>query len=203
MTSGAIRYVMHKEVELNIGLTMIMLTIPGVVIGNHVLMVINGNILKMILGVAIFSLATLQLVSAVQNKFGTRSNVPIEDIYGYMWVPPTGGFFSATTGTGMCELAQPVLERGLKIKTRRANATAIMVEATGDWIVTILNLHAGFIMWELWLFTGTGVIIGGQIGPYVARYLPEKIIKVLFSIAVIFIAIFYVTNGVIWLLDNV
>lgn len=202
MTSGVVRYVMQHQVELSVGLTMVMLTIPGIVAGNHVLMIINGNILKMILGVVIFALASMQFISAVQRSFGTRRDVPVEDIYSYMWVPPLGGFFSASTGTGICELSQPVLEKGLNIQTKRANATAILVEATGDWIITILNLHAGFIMWDLWIFTGTGVIIGGQIGPYVARFLPERLIKIIFSISVIIIAVFYVSKGVLWAIER-
>lgn len=201
MTSGAIRYIIQKKVELSIGLTMVMLTIPGVVVGNHILMIINGNILKMALAVAIFSLATMQLINALKGKFGQRKDVPIEDIYPFMWIPALGGFFSATTGTGICELSQPALEKGMNIQTKRANATAILIEATGDWVITILNLHAGFIMWDLWIFTGPGVIIGGQIGPYVAKYLPEKIIKMVFSLSVIVIAIFYFVKGVMWLLQ--
>jgi hypothetical protein len=200
MTSGAIRYIIQKQTELPVGFTMVMLTIPGVVIGNHILMIINGNILKMILAVVIFALATMQFVNAVQRNFGQRKNIPIEDIYGFMWVPPIAGIFSATTGTGICEMAQPVLEKGMNIETKRANATAILIEATGDWVITILNLHAGFIMWDLWIWTGSGVIIGGQIGPYVAKYLPERLIKIVFSISVIFVAIFYFVNGIKWLM---
>jgi len=200
MTSGAIRYLYYKMVELPIGFTMIMLTIPGIVVGNHALMVVNGNLLKLILGFIIIALATMQLTSAIQKYFGTKENIPVEDIYPFMWVPPVGGFFSATTGTGICELSQPVLEKGLKIKTKRANATAILIEATADWIITILNLHAGLIMWELWIFTGTGVIIGGQIGPYVSKYLPDRFIKIVFSISVLIIGIFYVVKGILWVI---
>ncbi len=200
MTSGAIRYLLYRMAELPIFFTMIMLTIPGVVVGNHALMVVNADLLKLILGVIILGIATMQLVNAIRKTFGTRENIPIEDIYRFMWVPPLGGFFSATTGTGICELAQPVLEKGLDIKTKRANATAILLEATADWVITILNLHAGLILWELWIFTGAGVIIGGQIGPYVSKFLPDRIVKVVFSIAVVIIGIFYVVKGVKWLM---
>ena len=201
MTSGALRYLWYKMVELPIAFTMIMLTIPGVVLGNFALMVVDANLLKIILGIIIIGLASMQLFNAIKRSFGTRENVPIEDIYKYMWVPPLGGFFSAATGTGSCELAQPVLEKGLNIKTKRANATAILVEATADWVITILNLHAGMIMWELWIITGTGVIIGGQIGPYVSKYLPERFIKMVFSISIMIIGIFYITKGVRWLMN--
>jgi uncharacterized membrane protein YfcA len=74
-----------------------------------------------------------------------------------------------------------------------------MIEATADWIITILNIHAGFIMWEIWIFSGTGVIIGGQIGPYISRFLPERLIKIVFSISIIIIGLFYVYKGFLWL----
>jgi uncharacterized protein len=202
MTSGALRYIWYKMVELPMAFTMIMLTIPGIVLGNHSMMVFNEHVLKIVLGVIIFLLATMQLVNAIRKSFGTRENVPIEDIYPYMLVPPLGGFFSAATGTGMCEISQPLLERGMGLKTKRANATAIMVEAVGDWVITILNLHANFIITELWLFTGLGVLIGGQIGPYVSRFLPERLLKIIFSVAVISIGVFYIVKGTQWLLST-
>lgn len=201
MTSGALRYVYYKMVELPVGFTMVMLTIPGVVIGNHALIVVNENVLKLVLGFIILFIATMQLVNALRKSFGRRDSVPVEEIYPFMWIPILGGFFSASSGTGVCELAQPVLEKGLDLKTKRANATAIMVEATADWVITILNLHAGLIMWELWIFTGTGVIIGGQIGPYISKYLPDRFLKIVFSLSVVIIGVFYIYKGVIWLVS--
>ncbi len=203
MTSGALRYIFYRQTDLSVGFIMIMLTIPGVVVGNHALIIINGNLLKFILGFILFGLASMQLMGAIQKSFGNRDTIPVEDVYGYMWVPPLGGFFSATTGTGICEMQQPLLEKSLKLKTKKANATAILVEATADWVITILNLHAGLIMWDLWFFTGTGVIIGGQIGPYISKYLPERLVKMVFSIAVIVIACFYIWKGADWLLNLV
>jgi len=202
MTSGAIRYLLYNKIELSVGFTMIMLTIPGVVLGNFALLIINGNLLKLILGIIILFLASVQLTGAIKRSFGTRENVPIEEMYSYLWVPPIGGFFSAATGTGICELAQPVLEKGLKIKTKRANATAILIEATGDWIITILNLHAGLIIPQLWIYTAAGVVIGGQIGPYFSKYLPDRLLKIVFSICVIVIGSFYIYLGLNWLLNR-
>ena len=199
MTSGAVRYIYYKMVELPVGFTMVMLTIPGVVLGNHALLVINGNLLKLVLGIIIVFIASMQFINALRKFYGTKENIPVEDIYPFMWIPPIGGFFSASAGTGVCELSQPLLEKGLNVKTKRANATAILVEATADWIITILNLQAGLIMWELWIFTGSGVLIGGQIGPYVARFLPVRLIKIVFSVSVIIIGIFYLYKGYQWI----
>jgi len=200
MTSGALRYLWYRMVELPIGFTMIMLTIPGVVLGNHILLIVQADLIKLILGFVILGLASMQLYNALRRYFGQKQNIPIEDIYGFMWIPPIGGLFSATTGSGICELAQPVLERGLNIKTKRANATAILVEAIADWVITILNLHAGLILWDLWIFTGTGTLIGAQIGVYVSRFLPDRLIKVIFALAISVIAVFYIYTGLKWLL---
>jgi len=199
MTSGALRYLYYRMIDLPIAFTMIMLTIPGVVLGNHALIVISGDLLKLILGFIIIFIATMQFFHAVKKSYGLKQSVPVEDIYPFMWIPPLGGFFSAATGTGVCEMSQPLLERGLNLKTKKANATAIMIEAVADWIITILNLHAGLIMWEIWIFTGTGVIIGGQIGPYISRFLPERLIKIIFSVAIILIGLFYLYKGYLWI----
>ncbi len=199
MTSGAIRYIYYKMVELPLGFTMLMLAIPGVVLGNHALIVISGDLLKFILGFIILFVASMQFVNAMRRSFGKRDNVPVEDIYPFMWIPPISGFFSAATGTGVCEMSQPLLEKGMNLKTKRANATAILIEASADWVITILNLQAGMILWKLWIFTGAGVIIGGQIGPYLSRFLPERLIKIIFSVAVVIIGSFYIYKGIIWL----
>ena len=201
MTSGALRYIYYKMIELPIGFTMIMLTIPGVVVGNHALMIIDGDILKLVLGIIIFGIATMQLINALRSSFGTRENVPIEDIYPFMLIPPVAGFFSSATGTGICEISQPLLEKGLNLKTKRANATAILVEAVADWVITILNLHAGLILLELWP-AFIGVIVGGQIGPYVSRFIPNKLLKIIFSVSVIIIAVFYIYKGVNYILGK-
>jgi uncharacterized membrane protein YfcA len=144
----------------------------------------------------------MQFVTAVQKNFGTREEIPVEEIFKYIWIPPLGGFFSAATGTGICEMAQPTLERGFKLKTKRANATAILIEATGDWVITILNLNAGLIRWDIWLFSGMGVIIGGQIGPYISRFMPDRLLKIIFSIAVLIVGSFYIYKGILWILTT-
>ena len=199
MTSGALRYIYYKMVELPVGFTMVMLTIPGVVLGNHALLVIDGYLLKLVIGFIIMFIASMQFINALRKFHGVKENIPVEDIYPFMWIPPVGGFFSAATGTGVCEISQPFLERGLNVQTKRANATAILVEALADWVITILNLQAGLIMWELWIFTGSGVLIGGQLGPYFARFLPVRFIKIVFSISVIIIGIFYIYKGYQWI----
>jgi len=53
----------------------------------------------------------------------------------------------------------------------------------------------------VWIFAGAGVLIGGQIGPFVSRYLPDKVLKIIFSLSVIVIGTFYIFKGIRWLLN--
>jgi uncharacterized protein len=200
MTSGAIRYLFYKMVELPVGFMMIIFTIPGIILSKLALSFVNGDLLKLVLGIIIFGVATVQLLNALKKTFGKKINVSYKNLFPYIWIAPIAGLFSATTGTGIAELSQPVFEKGLDIKTKRANATAILVEAVCDWVITVINLNAGLIIWEIWIFSGIGVIIGGQIGPYVSRFMPDKIVKIIFSSAIIIIGIFYIFKGIDWIL---
>ena len=77
-----------------------------------------------------------------------------------------------------------------------------MVEAAGDWIITILNLHAGLIRLDIIMFTVPGVIIGAQIGAYVSKFLPDRLLKIVFSVAILIIGCFYIFKGTQWLMHS-
>ena len=68
-------------------------------------------------------------------------------------------------------------------------------------VITILNLHAGLILLQLWP-AFIGVIVGGQIGPYVSRFIPNKLLKIIFALSVIIIAVFYVYKGISYIMEN-
>lgn len=53
------------------------------------------------------------------------------------------GISSACTGTGVAEISQPVLEKGLLLPHYRANATAICLEAMADIAISITNIKWG------------------------------------------------------------
>jgi uncharacterized membrane protein YfcA len=50
----------------------------------------------------------------------------------------------------------------------------------------------GNINYEILIFSASGVLIGGQIGPYVANYIPQRVLKTLFGIAVSSIGLIYI-----------
>jgi len=111
------------------------------------------------------------------------------------------GGFSATTGTGVAEMTQPLVQFVGKIKVKRANATAIFLEASADWIITLLNLSIGNIRWDILIFSVSGVLIGSQIGPRISPYISDRILKTIFGTGVALIGIYYLYGLILYLLQ--
>jgi uncharacterized membrane protein YfcA len=111
------------------------------------------------------------------------------------WRALAAGSFSASTGTGVAELLQPLLEQKGGLATRRANATAIALEAIADWGISLANLSLGHLRWDVLVFSASGVLIGGQLGAWLAPRVPERLLKTTFALCVLGIGTVYVTTS--------
>ena len=89
-----------------------------------------------------------------------------------------------------------MFEQDAGLATKKANATAILIEALGNWFITLLNIKLGNINYEILMFSASGVLIGGQIGPYVANYIPQRILKTIFGVSVSMIGIIYIVTSI-------
>ena len=95
-----------------------------------------------------------------------------------------------------------MFEQDAGLDTKKANASAILIEALGNWFITLLNIKLGNINYEILVFSASGVLIGGQIGPYVANYIPQKVLKIVFGISVSSIGLVYIVTSLQKLLGN-
>lgn len=50
----------------------------------------------------------------------------------------------------------------------------------------------GFLRYDILMFTVSGVLIGGQIGPRVAKFVNPRITRFVFSVAVLLIGALYI-----------
>ena len=107
---------------------------------------------------------------------------------------------SAATGTVVAEIHQPMFEHDAGLATKKANASAILIEALGNWFITLLNIKFGNINYEILIFSASGVLIGGQIGPLVSNYVSDRILKVIFGISVSCIGLIYIYTSLLKIL---
>ena len=197
MTGGAIGYARMGYHDIKIWKKLLPWALTGVVIGFFFFIGLPPELLKGMVGISMILVSLTQFVSLTGKLSGFKSSTPIQ-----RWGPIAllAGAFSSSTGTGVAELSQPIIEHAGKVPTKRANATAILLEASADWLITLLNLKLGHIRYDILIFSVSGVLIGSQIGPRISGHLPDKLIKIVFSICVGLIGVFYIWNSMKMLL---
>lgn len=153
--------------------------------------------LRLIVGCTIFSIASHSLYLAYLGKFGVNDKADLNILSSpkSRFKSFFAGVASASTGTGVAEIHQPMFEHDAGLATKKANATAILIEALGNWFISLLNIKLGNINYEILIFSASGVLIGGQIGPYVANYIPQKVLKIIFGISVSSIGLIYIVTS--------
>jgi uncharacterized membrane protein YfcA len=201
MSWGAINYMMVNKAATNIDFKAFRSVIPfvlaGVAAGYSFFIYAPKQMLRFAVGLIIALIAMNQIWLAGQNRLGDQQQAdshvlsrPLNRMYQFF-----SGAFSASTGTGVAEMSQPLLEEKAGLLTLKANATAILLEATADWAITAANLKVGNIRFDILVFTVTGVLLGGFVGPRIAPYLNPRITKLLFGLAVTSIGFIYMITS--------
>ncbi|MBL0732558.1 MAG: sulfite exporter TauE/SafE family protein [Desulfosarcina sp.] len=196
MTTAMISYARQKQVEFEIAFPMIIISFPGLLAGLYIIQVVNPAWPKMFFGLLVVLCALWVLVSLKEPETNTGSHILIEEFIPYAWVPFIGGVSSGASSVGTAETILPVMERCLKVEVHRAIATAVVVEGAVGWLATSINIWEGQIRWEIAFFTAGGVILGGTIGPSIARYVDAKFLKLLFSFFVIMAGVHMICKNI-------
>lgn len=68
------------------------------------------------------------------------------------------------------------------LRTKRATATAIAVEAIADWTITLVKLSLGNLRFDVRVFSVSGVLLGAQVGAVISPYVPYRLLKTVFSL---------------------
>lgn len=201
MTNGAVTYAMMRDGKTSIDRKALRSVIPyviaGVVAGIFFFVNAPKPLLRFTVGLVIAAIAIYQIYLAGENKLGSKNATdlqvlakPHNRIYQFL-----AGAFSASTGTGVAEMHQPLFEERGGLATLKANATAICIEAIADWTITLTNMKLGNLRYDILVFTVAGVLVGGQIGPRIAKYIPPRITKIIFGISVTTIGAIYIVTS--------
>ena len=88
------------------------------------------------------------------------------------------GFFGGGGGT----VGVPVLEKFLKLENKKAHATCIAVILPLSIVSAGVYVFSGAIESGLFLFVGSGVLIGGIFGSLLLKILPAKAVRAIFAL---------------------
>jgi hypothetical protein len=201
MSSGALRYLGMKQIDRAAVKKLLPAVLAGVLAGLFVFSRAPREYLRLVVGLVVGAVAIHQLALAWHGRLGTRSAADLEALGRHRWRSLVAGAFSACTGTGVAELHQPLLEQHGGLETRRANATAIALEALGDWCITLANLSLGNVRWDVLVFSAGGAVIGAHIGARLSPLLPARAVKTAFAVCVFAIGVVYTLTALEALLN--
>ncbi len=195
MSSGAWRYWRMKQVDRAAAFALLPAVLAGVAAGLLLFVRLPREWLRLLVGLVVGGIAVFQLLRARRMLFGTAGSADLAALRQRRWLALFAGTFSACTGTGVAEMSQPLLELRGRLATKRANATAIFLEAMADWFITLVNLSLGNLRLDILVFSATGVLIGAQIGALLSPYLSDRLLKTAFGLCILFIASVYVITS--------
>lgn len=198
-------YARQKRIDYKIGLILATITVPGALVGAYLTSIIPEEFLILIFALFMLYLASRMMFSYSLNIFKSSTdrkscwNRRLTDsdgkVFEYAADMKLGfplsffaGFFSGLLGIGGGALMVPILDLVLCFPMHLAVATSmfIMVFTTISGVATHVSL--GNVQWEYALILGVGVIIGAQIGTYIAKRTSSKNLRKIFGVVLVVIS---------------
>ncbi len=194
--SGTIKYLRSKQVDIKTGFIIILFSIPGIIFGSYMSKLLSRNNFELVLGLVTFAIGLLFVVSNSEYK---TSNIKADTkkVYKMVWLPFILSNISGLLSIGIGDFLVPIFNIKLKLKMRNSVATAIFIM----FFVVVFSSLTHFAMGNrinvgLLLFAVPGVIIGGQLGPIMSKYIDEQRLKELFVFIISLIGMHIIINAV-------
>ena len=206
--SGLYAYVRRKLIDYRVGTMLLSATVPAAIAGTIIAHYANADILKIILGMGLFAVAISFLRAPDEETQDTLNEMAQEDpdtaetclvtaedeeicytvcntTEGRL-ISGIGGLFVGMVSSGLGELNGYFLLQRCRVPSSVSVATSVFVVA-----ITALTASAGHAfqiaqgglsglttMGNLLLFTVPGVVIGAQLGPEVAKRVPDRTMEI-------------------------
>ena len=220
-SSGVYAYVQRQLIDYRVGGMLLSATVPAAVAGVVIAHFANADILKLILGMGLFAVAVSFLRAPDEETENVLNELAQEDpetaetclvtaddeeicytvcntTEGRL-ISGIGGLFVGMVSSGLGELNGYFLLQRCRVPSSVSVATSVFVVA-----ITALIASAGHLyqvaqggltglttMGNLLLFTIPGVVIGAQLGPTVARRVPDRVMEIALGL------LFTVTAGLL------
>ena len=199
MGSGTFAFLRTNLVDKKLALIFFLAALPGVIIGSFITVNLPQQPVQMALGIMAMMLALLFVASQDQTD-EERNNYKFDQAKVNRLLPIPGffGFIMGFLSLGIGEWLIPAMRSHLKLNMKRCVATIIpmmfllaIVAAGLHWSLMEESVQTDYLLWG-----GLGTLIGGQIGPRVARYIDDKILKETFIFLMTLIGIHLIFQSI-------
>ncbi|MCK4706099.1 MAG: sulfite exporter TauE/SafE family protein, partial [Gammaproteobacteria bacterium] len=199
MGSGTFAFLRTNLVEKKLALIFFITALPGVIIGSFVTVNLAQQPVQMALGIMAMLLALL-FVSSHEPLDEERSHYHFDRKKVNLILPIPGffGFIMGFLSLGIGEWLIPAMRSRLKLDMKRCVATIIpmmfllaVVASVLHWSLMEEALQINYFLWG-----ALGTLIGGQIGPRVARYINDRMLKETFIFVMTLIGIHLIFQAI-------
>ncbi len=199
MGSGSFAFLRTNLVEKKLSLIFFLTALPGVVIGSIVTVNLPQQPVQMALGIMAMLLALL-FVAAKEPMDEEQGGYRFDQtkINQLLPIPGFFGFIMGFLSLGIGEWLIPAMRSRLHLEMKRCVATIIPM-------MFLLAVVASFLHWSLmeesvqmnyFLWGALGTLAGGQIGPRVARYIDDRMLKETFIFLMTLIGIHLIFQSI-------
>jgi len=199
MGSGSFAFLRTNLVEKKLALIFFLVALPGVIIGSFITVNLPQQPVQMALGIMAMLLALLfvsshdQLDEEQNNYHFDRKKVNL-----LLPIPGFFGFIMGFLSLGIGEWLIPAMRSRLQLDMKRCVATIIpmmfllaIVAAALHWSLMEESVQMNYFLWG-----SLGTLVGGQIGPRVARYIDDRMLKETFIFLMTLIGIHLIFQAI-------
>jgi uncharacterized membrane protein YfcA len=199
MGSGSFAFLRTRLVEKKLALIFFIAALPWVILGSFITVNLPQQPVQMALGIMAMLLALL-FVSSHDQIDEDQDSYHFDRTKVNLLLPIPGffGFIMGFLSLGIGEWLIPAMRSRLQLDMKRCVATIIPM-------MFLLAVVASFLHWSLmeesvrmnyFLWGSLGTLIGGQIGPRVARYIDDRMLKETFIFLMTLIGIHLIFHAI-------
>jgi uncharacterized membrane protein YfcA len=195
MGSGTIAFLRQKRIDPALMVILLILTVPGIAIGAFLTRLVSPLYLQLALGILTLLTALVFVSSNQKYAESGRQRADLKKVWRSAWFVSVMAVASGMLSISIGEWLVPLMRSKMSLRMNVAVATSIAT------ILGTCVLGAGFHLlmdatpdWTVIMWAAPGVILGGQIGPYFAECINDRVLKELFIFLLTLIGIHLIFN---------
>ncbi len=196
MGSGSLAYIRRCQVDFRLSGLMLVVTVPGILAGSCVSRNISPADIELILG--LLAMTTAFLFVSFNHKYDNSGlqRVELGKVKAYMPLLSLLSVVSGLLSISIGEWIIPLMHGKMNLRM----STAIATSVTTIFGVCFLGSGIHFMLgntphWQIFAWAAPGVLIGGQIGPRIAKHINERMLKEIFIFLLTLVGIHLIYNA--------
>jgi uncharacterized membrane protein YfcA len=188
--SGSIAFVRRRKADCRLALLLLAIAVPGVAVGAFIAHRLSLSHIELIIG--LISLATALLFVSANRKYGEEGNerADIRTAVRHSWVAVIMAIASGMLTINIGEWLIPILQKKVFLKISNAIATCVLVTFGISLVGALIHIAMASRPDTPVLFAAVpGVLIGGQLGPWLMQRIDERFLKEVFVFVLTLIGI--------------